>query len=199
MESPPSPHLPKDLLLRRIQALRAKTKKKGEVRSCSCHLPLLITPPRLNPNHPVSFPLSFSLPGPSPDPHPQATGCCLFSVTLLVYPPLNGPRVGIYASWSTPFLPLEDIKSESEWYIAVLLWVAERVVMTQEQMADMFSTTWPGKLRQLVCDEGRKWTSEKRTRKKLGKPFDTWFLVKACVQSPVITLWVLWGNAVSLQ
>lgn len=82
----------------------------------SCHFP------KSTPNpHPISFSSSFSLPGPSSSPCPQATWCCLCRKTLSVCPRSNGPRVGIYAAWLAQALPLEDVENESDWDIATLL------------------------------------------------------------------------------
>lgn len=144
-----------------------------------CHLPLDPSPH----HHPVSFPQLLASRSQTPPSSPSHVLPSMRCGTLLLCPQLNRPRVGIYPSWPTQSLPLEDIKKET-WQCS------------SEWLSDSGASG-----RHVFHHSRRHWGSwfvmraeneidtKRGTGKKLEKPCGTWFLVKACVQSPVITFW----------
>lgn len=159
---------------------------------------LLTTPATLRPNPClVSFAPASHFQAPA-HPRPQATWCCL-QCDPVGLPSVAWPKDGRLCKLISSVSP-RGRPQEWEWGRRNSAPPAEWVVMTQGRGADVFATMWPGKPRQLVCSESRKWNRHEEGNKRgTRETHGTGFLIKAYTQGPVITLWVLWGNSVSFQ
>ena len=158
---------------------------------------LLTTRPTLSPNPClVSFAPASHFQDPTLVPKPHDAVC---SVTLLVSLQLHGPRMGIYAGWSARSLPMEGLGSEGEGGGTALLRPNEWWWLRGEGQTCLPPCGLENQGSWFAMRAENETDTKRGTREELEKPHGTGFLIKACTQGPVITLWVLWGNSVSFQ